>query len=318
MPINAIEIDVTDLDGLEVRREWRNLDLLLVEKDKKILIVIENKIDSSEGDNQLKTYSKRVNSLYPEYRKLKIFLTPEGREPSQDDWLPYSYREIQNQLEKIIESKKTVVGDEILSLVTHYNEMLRRHILTDSEIIELCQTIYKNHKDALDLIFENKPDLQLDLSEYLQEKVKEDQELNSDTSSKTYIRFSLPAWDQFDVQSTGSGWTESGNILLFEFRNYETSLGLSLIIGPGPDKIRKDLYQTAVDNQDKLEAPRKSLTSKWTQIHKVPILSKKDYEDPDFDELCNQIDRFWANRLFKEVEKIKPIFKEPFSSFDSA
>jgi hypothetical protein len=196
--------------------------------------------------------------------------------------------------------------------------MLRRHIVPDSDIIELSQKIYKKHKEALDIIFENKPDLQLDLSELLTEKVKSDNNLVFDSSSKTYIRFSLPEWDLYEEQKSGSGWTESGRILLLEFKNYDTSLSLTLIIGPGPDKIRKALYGKVLDNKEIFQTSRKSLTKKWSQIHKVPILSKKDLEQLESDEIYNRINKFWNNRFKKEIDKVKTIFEKTFSDINSA
>lgn len=316
--VNAIEIDVMDLDGLEVRREWRNLDILLIDKSNELVIVVENKVGSDENENQLRTYSNRVEELYPNFHKIKIFLTPEGREANQDkDWLAYSYEAIERQLEKVIESKSNVIGQEILSLITHYNEMLRRYIVPDSDIIELCHKIYKNHKEALDLIFENKPDLQLGLSEYLKEKIDNDNRLIKDGSSKTYIRFSLPTWDNYKVQSEGDGWTDTGKILLFEFKNRVNSLSLTLVIGPGPDKIRESLYQTALKNNDKLQMPRKSFTSKFTQIYKRQVLPKKDLAEPDYDEFCKKINKFLDKELNSILKTIEPIFEDTLKTLST-
>ncbi len=316
LPINAIEIDVLDLEGIEVRREWRNIDILLIDKNQKILIVIENKIDSEEGENQLKKYTDRINTAYPNYRKLKVFLTPAGTKPSENDWLPYSYKNIHDQLEKVISSKKSVLGDEILNLIIHYNEMLRRYIMPDTDIIELCKSIYNNHKEALDLIFENKPDFRLDRKEYLQEKIINDERLILDQCSKKYIRFALPKWDEYKSQKAGSGWTKSGRILLFEFKNKNLSLSLVLRIGPGPDKIRESLFKAAKEN--KLQITGNKLSPEFKQIHKINILSKKDLEALDQENNYDKIDMLFESRLQNELEKIEPIFANVFRSMDYA
>jgi hypothetical protein len=56
-PISPIDLDGIDLRGVEVMREWRNIDLLVTFKEPRFAIAIENKIDSREhwplsADNQ--------------------------------------------------------------------------------------------------------------------------------------------------------------------------------------------------------------------------------------------------------------------------
>ena len=59
-PISAVELDGADLRGVEVRREWRNIDLLIRCDKPRFVIAIENKIDSGEHGNQLERYKDTV------------------------------------------------------------------------------------------------------------------------------------------------------------------------------------------------------------------------------------------------------------------
>ena len=45
--LNIIDIDTLDLTSLQVYREWNNIDVLLVDDDKKVVCIIENKVNSS-------------------------------------------------------------------------------------------------------------------------------------------------------------------------------------------------------------------------------------------------------------------------------
>src|SRR6185312_15652217 len=47
-PLSPIELDGIDLRGVDVRREWENIDLLIVSREPSFAILIENKVDSTE------------------------------------------------------------------------------------------------------------------------------------------------------------------------------------------------------------------------------------------------------------------------------
>ena len=85
----------------------------------------------------------------------------------------------------------------------------------------------------------------MEIKDYLELKIKEEPDLISDISSKSFIRF-IPKTDF--IQREGNGWTKSKRILLFELRNSDRGLGLYFIIGPGPEEIRKQLYKIVKDD----------------------------------------------------------------------
>ena len=93
-PISAVELDGAELRGLEVRRELRYIDLLISCEEPRFVIVIENKIDSGEHDDQLQRYKDTVASEFPDTKSLFVFLTPEGDDPSDEDWVSYSYADL--------------------------------------------------------------------------------------------------------------------------------------------------------------------------------------------------------------------------------
>ncbi len=54
--LSPLEIDLADLSDVEVRREWRNINLLIYSPSNRWVIAIENKVDSAEREGQLKKY----------------------------------------------------------------------------------------------------------------------------------------------------------------------------------------------------------------------------------------------------------------------
>ena len=67
------------------------------------------------------------------------------------------------------ELEKAIYESEPVNFIRSYLNTLRRETMENNEIIELCQQIYAEHKEALDLIFENRPDRLQNVSEFFKE-----------------------------------------------------------------------------------------------------------------------------------------------------
>src|SRR6185437_4334491 len=112
---------------------------------------------------------------------------------------------------------------DVRVLISHYAQLLRRHIVVDSEIADLCRKIYSKHAKAIDLILEHRPDNEAKLRDYLEGMIKRQPGLVFDENpSKAYIRFALREWDVPKLLAPPElrrpEW-KSGRILLFEFQN---------------------------------------------------------------------------------------------------
>jgi hypothetical protein len=176
----------------------------------------------------------------------------------------------------------------------HYAQMIWRHIVSESEIAELCRRIYRKHKQALDLVFDHRPDQQLTLWDYLEALIATRPELVADFSSKQYIRFGSKTWETPRLP-LGQGWTRSGRMLLFEFQNFPDSLKLKLIIGPGPEEVRKNLFQHALENQPPFKPQAKSVNRQYNEVFARTFLSAKSYADTTDEELKIKIQEQWEH-----------------------
>jgi len=311
--INApsiFDIDNWNFIETEILREWRNIDILIKDDNHKLICVIENKIYSKEHSRQLRRYKEIVEEEYPNYQKMFVYLTIEGDEASEDEYLSINYHDIIKIITHIIDNKSASIGEKILIFISHYREMFRRYIMENSEIQEICRKIYKKHKKALELIFEYKPDLLMEIQECLIEIIKNDSDLVLDFSSKSYIRFITKKLDF--IPREGEGWTKSKRILLFEFKNNTNGVGLYLIIGPGPKEIREKLCEIAQDNLKLFNVAKRKFTGQWFSIYKKSIIKAKNYEDKDISEIREHIkeklESFKINDLVKietDIEKFK-------------
>jgi len=154
VPVSPIQIDATELHGLTVDRESDRIDLLIRCNNPKFVIAIENKIDSSEHSNQLERYKQTINRRFPDHPSLMVFLTREGDEPSDEDWCPLSYADLHRVFTRVRNTNDSNLGDDVLTFLDHYLSLIGSRFMDDPQIDALCQTIYKNHRAAIDLIID--------------------------------------------------------------------------------------------------------------------------------------------------------------------
>jgi hypothetical protein len=87
-PVSALTVALSDFSDALVRREWRNIDLVVESPSNKLIVAIENKIESSEGGGQLSKYESSVCSEFPNSARLYCYLTEDGDPASNELWSP--------------------------------------------------------------------------------------------------------------------------------------------------------------------------------------------------------------------------------------
>lgn len=154
---DVFNILLMDLYGFSVKREWKNIDILLVSVDEKTVIAVENKVGSHEHSNQLNRYREILEREFTGYNRLYVFLTPDGETPSDvENWDVLTYNDIVDILVNVNEHMKVL--PDIDMMIRNYIDIVRRDIVEDQQLIDICNKIYNKHKKALDLIFENRVD----------------------------------------------------------------------------------------------------------------------------------------------------------------
>lgn len=303
--IDPIKIALIDYDDFEVRREWKNIDILLVSKQNKYIVVIENKVWSKESQHQLNKYESIVNEEFKEYKKIFIYLTPYGDSASNNKWVSVSYQLFIDIIEKAFKLKKDMLNERVLLFIEQYLEILRGKIVGDKELEELCREIYFKHKKALDVIFEYKPDIYSDISSTLQDLIQDTPGLILDDSSKTYIRFTTDKLESY-YEEKGKGWTSTGRMLLFEFQNKDHKLFLKLIIGPGDTNVREKIYEIASQSDNVLKTISKQASKQYAQIYSKEFLGKNYHDDYEYDfgKIQDQIKEKFKKFMEADLTKI--------------
>lgn len=321
--LSPIDVDIMNLDDAVVYREKNKIDILLVSEKNKLAVAFENKIGSGEHSNQLNRYRELLQKEYgQDYYYVLIYLTPVGEESSDsENWISMNYDFIIEELSKLINLCK--IDEKVKRYVEDYIEIVRRKVVEDKELRDLCKKIYINHKDAFDLIFDNKPDLMLDISDWVYEILVSRQEKYDinvwNDHCKTLIRFTPNSLVSLCGEMGSGEWCHNKILLGFEVQNYNNcDLCLKIIIGPVEPKFeiyRQKLLDVAIKNDYKMQG--KKLTDKWKTIKSYTLVNKNQLTMENYDNIKTlleiAIDKFLNNDMPKLVEELSVAFHEKLS-----
>ena len=306
--LSPIDIDAWSLRDLTVQREWRNIDILLVDESHQVVAAVENKILSSEHSDQLGRYRRTVEEYFPGWRQLFVYLTPDGDEPSDEAYAWIDYSVVCDIVERLAEARRSALDPALHTIMMHYGRMLRRHVVADSEIAELCRRIYQSHQKALDLIFEHRPDEQAVLAQTLADLVDSNDQVVLRHTGKQEIIFTYQKWDRI-LESVTGDWSSAGGMLYFAFVNVPNRVMFRLIVGPGPQELRDELISAA----RLLGPPFKTgsrQTEKWKSILSLDVVSRRSYEATELEERRENLKNWWGDFLSRIlpdiVEKFEP------------
>ena len=259
---DVFHLALMDFYGFTVQREWNNIDILLVSNEEKTLIAFENKVGSHEHSDQLNRYRKILEKAYPDYCRIYLYLTPDGELPSdEDNWNVMTYFDIVDTLEHVAGSIELI--PDVRLMIENYIAIIRRDIVDDQQLIDICDKIYKKHQKALDLIFEHRIDNRGQIAATVRETL---QKMN-DEGSIIFDANSTDSWLCFHTkemnailppleESNGSWGTRS--IYNYWFGRTEESLSIVFELGGwnltgDRRKIQSQIIDIAKPNDKKRE-----------------------------------------------------------------
>ena len=308
---DIIDMLLMDCHSFIIQREWHNIDIIAFSPNENFLLCIENKIDSSEHDNQLDRYRKIVEHIYPEYKKIYIYLSPDGTEASDsENWCSMSYENVLEIVEGL-RSKTKLLPDAQL-LIDNYIDTIRRNIVGDEKLAQICAEIYAKHQKALDLIFENRPDRTSAVAEIIKDwaaKMTQKGELEfvPEKSSKFLIRYKTKKMSEIlpDANESTSAWGTK-NYYFYEIRNkdgLEVYFQFDLNGKNIPDDLRKICDHLNMINPSKINKEN----WQWRTLYKT----RKFKVD---DELTQET---ISEQLLKRFEDIKSFETKLIATYKS-
>ena len=308
---NVFNFLLLDFHSFVVLREWKNIDMLLLSKEEKTLVAIENKIGSCEHSNQLHRYHTILEKEFENYNKIYLYLTPDGESSSCPEiWKSISYQELVEEIESIIYKVKLLPEAELM--IKNYIEVLRRDIVEDQELIEICNRIYQKHKRAFDLIYDNKTDNRTLITDLILEPLKDFERKNiikieSSAANNTIIPFSTEAMTAFlpeDDKNKSSWGTHSIYRYFFILRDYPNITAKFEIGGSNYNPI----YAEKVDQITRYFKPRDARG----EFKFKRLFSTKKYvvDEDNVEESCRKIVRSIVTEILKkEKEALETILE---------
>jgi hypothetical protein len=295
-PLDRLDFHLASTSDVEVLREWKLIDILIQFPTDRIVIAIENKVDSSEHSNQLQRYAESVAVSFKGWTILKLFLTIEGDSASCEDWDCLAYAKI---LRCLKDASKTLnrrnVNGNAVSFLNQYTDNLERFVMPKSKISELCLSLYAKHKQAIDLIIQNIPNARDQAREAFLALLRQRDDLKLLHETTGRVEFIPSEWERLPGIMEA---IKSTRVLKFYAEFNPTDVKLYLYIGPAKrPEIRDKFYEVA--RSAKLTDNEQS--EQWTRLW------SKKMADFAADDIASQIKKSWDDFLL-ELPTIKGVF----------
>ena len=319
--IDFLALLSSNLNSFRVRREWQNIDILIISDALNVVIAIENKIDSGlgkrkGGGTQLDAYDEAIKESYKGdkgWRWARVLLAPDQSrfetvfENKGLTWGRMEYKDISFVLEQCYKKHIQVLKPEASILIDNYLKLLKKEIDMDSnELSRICNDIYRQHKGALDLIFDNKNDLAQPIAEICQNWVKNTIQIkvdNSATRSK-YIKFRSDKLNSF-FNGVDNKHFYYQIVIQPEEKNQAVKVQIALVFykdvnEPFPDELKKKMQKVIEKGSKNIKSVDfnqwKTVTS---CIRRFNVSYDKDFEEKD------KVEKF-IKESFESIEKTIP------------
>jgi hypothetical protein len=312
--LDEFDIEELNFNNVEIRREWKNIDLLLIFDS--LVICVENKIDSKDHSNQLSKYRDVINTNFTSRKKVFVYLTPTGELPTaqieREHYALYSYQEIIEQSDRILKIHGNSLNSGVYQYISDYLTTIKRELMKNDELNELADKIYKNHRELIDFVFEHKSDIASELYPVFVDKI-EDSGWIMGFKHKGYARFTTPILNEF-IPNKGKGWPEKENFLFeIDFYWVKKKAVFKTVVSPSEPEIQ-DIFKKGMTN---IEGHKKPRGSKWL-VHFMHSW-KFDTDDligVDNSEILKILEKEWdkiseiVNKVENELVKYKSEFQQ--------
>lgn len=310
---NAVKLLLMNYDNFKIRREWKYIDLLLLNEEEKVAFVVENKINTKEHDNQLSRYYETAEEDFRGYDIYYIFLTLDGSDPEEmkDVWHPMSYEDVLYILEDIL--SKDALNDDVKMIINNYKEIVRSLIeMENPQVKELCMQIYEKHKKAIDLIFENIPSGEnmflTDLSNWIKYEWSNKLVFKNINNHK-WFEFTTTTMDELLPNLNGKNAYKyfisvEGNTckLAFELQ-YE-----GLVNTPTYELVRR-MYKEIYDED--LEKLGRGDNNKWIRLaFKTWRIDISNVEDDTYIKIRDKLKKEFEDILFENIPSLENTIRE--------
>lgn len=303
------------LSGTTVRTEEGGIDVLITNDANKFIVVIENKINAGETNDQLIRYHAHVEKLYGGWDKLYLFLSPNKRAPSFDAYHPIAYELIQRIAQQVLTSKSGKIPTDVAVMIKHYFDLLGRNSMSENSVRDTAIKLYTKHKEVFEYIISNRPDKLHKLRELASSKFHDwccsREDIKVMYTTTWGVDFAPVEWSD-NIKLTHKVDKDIGLVTYFNF-NFDGRFRLRMYIGPGDDGLRKKLWDLAKSHGSPFN-PKAYLEPSWAYIGTTDLVGKKKWDEvmeseseEEFSAIIDESIRKIANQLEHAIPAFKSI-----------
>jgi len=293
-----------NFDNVIVKREWKNIDILVIitEPSNRYVIAIENKINSAENGTQLKKYTEIIRAEFPNNVVYNLYLVPDnnlnnrGDNKSENTWKDLLYSEIIRILKELIEENTTPNDILKLEFIQQYYTVLTKIIDMEdtSEIDKLCASLWQKNKNALEQLLNYKQNRINQLFAFLCNRIKDD------VIFKSKIWFKTKKMDQY----FDNYYAEILNYQIYKGQNI---IELYLYLGVGDELIRQQVFdilnKSGILKRLFIEMPK----GQYNIMMRIPLIEVNLCQNENIEIQIETLNRNW-NATYEILQKIDELF----------
>lgn len=161
---SALDIMRADLSKADIRVEWNNIDIFVfcTQPNQNWAFIIENKFDSTQSENQLTKYRKKLSKHFQVNKtnaiSMGVFLTLWDEAPDDDEYVSINYESVFELLQNQLLLKKDSINRNAQNFIEQYLDVIGEATEMNEDDVEmgkLAMELYREHRKVIDFIVEN-------------------------------------------------------------------------------------------------------------------------------------------------------------------
>lgn len=323
------EVSIKDYNDFRIKREKfvrdkddkGRTDIIAVSVKNTFVMCIENKIRSKERVGQLEIYKKGITGIYKGYNCRFLFLTPK-RDSASDPttWKAISYQDVLDILEKIMKTHDSKINTDQRVFIYNYIGTLRREIVGNEELNLARAEIYKEHKKALDLLFEYRESKFKNFREWARTWAEQNKNITvgepkrNKANGRIYLRFTTPKMSDVIIKDDkDGGWgTKDHYFYELEVNESEATFWMQLVIsGENLDGDNKKIADKIQKFDPSDMQPKKEDWDWHTHLHTDPQYRVFIDETMTKDSCEDILDQLFKDLMIQETKLLDELKKIP-------
>lgn len=279
--VDLEKIHFADFGDSIVRREYNNIDILLISENNKLILLIENKFNSKESKDQLTKYKTHVENSYADYKLIPVLLTLHGDEPEYNsEYAVFSHINIYHILNDTLKLKGESLNLEVNSFIKSYIKTLEKSLGMDEDLKKLCMKIYDHHKDAIDFINKTLQENRTSLESTYNEFIDNHKEATCLFKNHSDLWF-LPNDILQNLPKENLGWRVTYPISFWFAKTWDGKIKFAIEVGIFSVKEERSRFMRYLEENHQFKLKPKSLLpeSRYTRIYSETV-KVKDILDP--------------------------------------